>query len=141
MQLLSEMVTRRQARAGETLSDNTESAFEDMLAKLRRTLIAARFSSTTPNQPDPNLIRNYELACAAVAAYFESRELPPLLQYELRIDGSRPRALLSSLPTAGRAPPQSLRKLAGFVGVEPSIVWAVASIIAPSAVIVQRAPG
>ena len=46
----------------------TETAFEDMLAKLRRTLIAARFTATTPNPPDPNIIRDYELACAAAAA-------------------------------------------------------------------------
>ena len=48
--------------------DKTEPAFEDMLAKLRRAFIAARFSSTTPNRPDPNIIRDYELACAAAAA-------------------------------------------------------------------------
>jgi DDE superfamily endonuclease len=46
----------------------TEPAFEDMLTKLRRTLIAARFTTTTPNRPDPNIIRDYELACAAAAA-------------------------------------------------------------------------
>ena len=39
-----------------------------MLAKLRRTLIAARFTATTPNPLDPNIIRDYELACAAAAA-------------------------------------------------------------------------
>jgi len=48
--------------------DKTEPAFEDMLAKLRRTLIAARFSAVTPDQPDPNIIRDYQLACAAAAA-------------------------------------------------------------------------
>ena len=48
--------------------DKTEPAFEDMLAKLRRAFIAARFPSTTPNRPDPNIIRDYELACAAAAA-------------------------------------------------------------------------
>ena len=46
----------------------TEPAFEDMLAKLRRTLIAARFSVSIPDQLDPNIIRDYELACAAAAA-------------------------------------------------------------------------
>jgi predicted metal-dependent HD superfamily phosphohydrolase len=46
----------------------TEPAFEDMLAKLRRTLIAARFSAVTPDRADPNIIRDYELACAAAAA-------------------------------------------------------------------------
>jgi hypothetical protein len=47
---------------------NTEPAFEDMLAKLRRTLIAARFSAVTPDRADPNIIRDYELAWAAAAA-------------------------------------------------------------------------
>jgi hypothetical protein len=42
--------------------------FEDMLAKLRRTLIAARFSAVTPDRADPNIIRHYELACPAAAA-------------------------------------------------------------------------
>jgi hypothetical protein len=46
----------------------TEPAFEDMLAKLRRTIIAARFTATSPNQPDPHIIRDYQLACAAAAA-------------------------------------------------------------------------
>ena len=46
----------------------TEPSFEDMLAKLRRTLIAARFTATTPNPLDPDIIRDYELACAAAAA-------------------------------------------------------------------------
>jgi hypothetical protein len=46
----------------------TEPAFEDMLAKLRRTLIAARFSAVTPDQANPNIIRDYQLACAAAAA-------------------------------------------------------------------------
>lgn len=46
----------------------TEPSFEDMLAKLRRTLIAARFTATTPNPLDPNVIRDYQLACAAAAA-------------------------------------------------------------------------
>ena len=32
----------------------TEPAFEDMVAKLRRTLIAARFTGTTPQPLDPN---------------------------------------------------------------------------------------
>jgi hypothetical protein len=45
-----------------------EPSFEDMLVKLRRTLIAARFSVVTPDQLDPNIIRDYELACAAAAA-------------------------------------------------------------------------
>jgi hypothetical protein len=48
--------------------DKAEPAFEDMLAKLRRAFIAARFTATTPNRPDPNIIRDYELACAAAAA-------------------------------------------------------------------------
>lgn len=46
----------------------TEPAFEDMLAKLRRTLIAARFTPGTAGQPAPDIIRDYQLACAAAAA-------------------------------------------------------------------------
>jgi DDE superfamily endonuclease len=45
-----------------------EPAFEDMLAKLRRTLIAVRFTAVHPGQPDPELLRDYALACAAAAA-------------------------------------------------------------------------
>ncbi|MGH3525306.1 MAG: IS701 family transposase, partial [Mycobacterium sp.] len=48
--------------------DKAEPAFEDMLAKLRRAFIAARFIAVTPDQPDPNIIRSYALACAAAAA-------------------------------------------------------------------------
>lgn len=46
----------------------TEPAFEDMLAKLRRTIIAARFTVSTPNLLDPSIIRDYQLACEAAAA-------------------------------------------------------------------------
>lgn len=46
----------------------TEPAFEDMLAKLRRTLIASRFTADSPAQPDPHKYRDYALACAAAAA-------------------------------------------------------------------------
>jgi Transposase DDE domain len=35
----------------------TEPAFEDMLIKLRRTMIAARFSPSRPGQPEPEQIR------------------------------------------------------------------------------------
>ena len=45
-----------------------EPAFEDMLAKLRRTLVAARITSVAAAQPDPHKYRDYELACAAAAA-------------------------------------------------------------------------
>jgi hypothetical protein len=46
----------------------TEPAFEDMLAKLRRTLIAARITAVDPAQPDPDKYRDYVLACTAAAA-------------------------------------------------------------------------
>jgi hypothetical protein len=46
----------------------TEPSFEDMITKLRKTIIAARFSTVTPGQPDPDLLRDYALACAAAAA-------------------------------------------------------------------------
>jgi hypothetical protein len=46
----------------------TEPAFEDMLTKLRRTLIAARFSPTRPAQPTPEEILAVQQAWAAAAA-------------------------------------------------------------------------
>jgi hypothetical protein len=48
--------------------DKTEPAFEDMLAKLRRTLVAARITGVPAAHPDPRKYRDYELACAAAAA-------------------------------------------------------------------------
>ncbi len=46
----------------------TEPAFEDMLIKLRRTLIAARFSATRPAQPAPEQINAVLAAWDAAAA-------------------------------------------------------------------------
>jgi Transposase DDE domain len=46
----------------------TEPSFEDMISKLRRTVIAARFTAVRPDQGDPDLLRDYALACAAAAA-------------------------------------------------------------------------
>jgi hypothetical protein len=46
----------------------TEPAFQDMLAKLRRTLVASRITGLAAAQPDPRKYRDYELACAAAAA-------------------------------------------------------------------------
>jgi hypothetical protein len=43
-------------------------AFEDMLIKLRRTLIAARFSGTRPAQPTDDQIRAVFAAWDAAAA-------------------------------------------------------------------------
>ncbi len=48
--------------------DKTEPAFEDMLIKLRRTLIPARFSPATPGQPTSDEIRSVTTAWAAAAA-------------------------------------------------------------------------
>jgi hypothetical protein len=45
-----------------------EPAFEDMLDKLRRTLVAAKITGVAAAQPDPHKYRDYELACAAAAA-------------------------------------------------------------------------
>ena len=45
-----------------------EPAFEDMLTKLRRTLLAARITGVAAAHPDPKKYRDYELACAAAAA-------------------------------------------------------------------------
>ncbi len=49
-------------------SHKDDIAFEDMLAKLRRSLVAARITGVDAAQPDPRKYRDYELACAAVAA-------------------------------------------------------------------------
>lgn len=46
----------------------TEPAFEDMLIKLRRSLIAARITGVGAAQPDPDKYHDYALACAATAA-------------------------------------------------------------------------
>jgi hypothetical protein len=46
----------------------TEPSFEDMILKLRKTIIATRFTVVTPGQPDPDLLHDYALACAAAAA-------------------------------------------------------------------------
>jgi hypothetical protein len=60
-------ITDRQA-AQPWYDQKTEPAFEDMLAKLRRTLIAARYTAVNPAQPDPHIIHDYALASAAAAA-------------------------------------------------------------------------
>jgi len=49
-------------------ADKTEPAFEDMLIKLRRTLIATRFSAAGPAQPTTDEIRAVTAAWAAAAA-------------------------------------------------------------------------
>jgi hypothetical protein len=46
----------------------TEPSFEDMLVKLRKAVIVTRFSAVDPRQTDPDLLRDYALACAAAAA-------------------------------------------------------------------------
>jgi hypothetical protein len=56
---------RRQAEPWYDLK--TEPSFEDMLTKLRKAVIAARFSGIRPGQPDPEILRDYALACAAAA--------------------------------------------------------------------------
>ena len=49
-------------------STKTEPSFEDMIIKLRKTLIVARFTPASPGQPNPDLLHDYALACAAAAA-------------------------------------------------------------------------
>lgn len=61
-----DLTTRRAAQPWYPHKD--QPAFEDMLAKLRRTLIAAQITAVNPAQPDPVKYRNYQLACAAAAA-------------------------------------------------------------------------
>ena len=46
----------------------TEPSFEDMITKLRKALIVARFTPVSPGQPNPDLFHDYALACAAAAA-------------------------------------------------------------------------
>lgn len=46
----------------------TEPSFEDMITKLRKTLIVARFTPASPAQPNPDQLHDYALACAAAAA-------------------------------------------------------------------------
>ena len=46
----------------------TEPSFEDMLVKLRKAIIAARFSAVRPGHADPEILRDYALACSAAAA-------------------------------------------------------------------------
>ena len=46
----------------------TEPSFENMITKLRKTLIVARFTPVSPGQPNPDLLHDYALACAAAAA-------------------------------------------------------------------------
>ena len=57
---------RRQAQPW--YEGKSEPSFEDMLTKLRKTMIAARFNAVRPGQSDPDLIHDYALACAAAAA-------------------------------------------------------------------------
>lgn len=61
-----DVVIRRQAQPW--YDAKTEPSFEDMLTKLRKALIAARFSAASPGQADPDILRDYALACAAAAA-------------------------------------------------------------------------
>jgi hypothetical protein len=46
----------------------TEASSEDMITRLRKTIIAARFSTVAPGQPDPDLLRDHALARAVAAA-------------------------------------------------------------------------
>jgi hypothetical protein len=58
--------TRRRAQPWYPHKDDI--AFEDMLTKLRRTLIAAQITGVAAPQPDSHKYRDYQLACAAAAA-------------------------------------------------------------------------
>jgi hypothetical protein len=55
-------------RAQPWYQTKTEPSFEDMITKLRKTLIVARFTPDSPGQPNPDLLHDYALACAAAAA-------------------------------------------------------------------------
>jgi hypothetical protein len=60
-------VTDRRARQP-WYTTKTESSFEDMLAKLRRTIIAARFLPERPRKATPEQINAVHLAWASAAA-------------------------------------------------------------------------
>lgn len=59
--------------AGHWYVQKHEPGFEDMLAKLRRTIIAARFTPVAGDPPAPDQIRDYTLARAAAPHNHESR--------------------------------------------------------------------
>lgn len=61
-----DITARREAEPWYTAK--SEPSFEDMIVKLRKALIVARFSGPCPAQPDPQILRDYELACTAAAA-------------------------------------------------------------------------
>lgn len=61
-----DVAQRRQAEPWYDLK--TEPSFEDMITKLRKAIIATRFSGISPAHADPELLRDYALACAAAAA-------------------------------------------------------------------------
>jgi transposase len=63
-----ERALKRARRLAEPWYDSkTEPSFEGMIAKLRRTLITARFTEVPPGHVDPDLLRDYSLACAEAA--------------------------------------------------------------------------
>jgi hypothetical protein len=49
----NEQVVADQRRRAPWYTSKTQPSFDDMLAQLRRTIIASRFSATRPDQPDP----------------------------------------------------------------------------------------
>ena len=59
---------RRDATPSPWYRHKDDIAFEDMFAKLRRTLLAAQITSVADSSARPNKYRDYELACAAAAA-------------------------------------------------------------------------
>lgn len=49
-------------------ADNSEPSSEDMIITLRTALIVARLLGFCPAQSDPQILRDYGLACTAAAA-------------------------------------------------------------------------
>ena len=88
-------------------SHKDDIAFEDMLATLRRSLVAARITDVDAAQPDPRKYRDYELACAAVA--YSACSSADVI--------SEPHASQNRAPSRGS---------------EPHVRHAVAAVIAPS---------
>jgi hypothetical protein len=62
----NDVLARRLAQ--QWYESKTEPSFEDMSAKLGKALIAARITAARPGHVNPDLLRDYALACAATAA-------------------------------------------------------------------------
>ena len=58
----------------------TEPSFEDMITKLRKTLIVARFTPDSPGQPNPDLLHDYPWPAPQPPRNCETRAWVPHLE-------------------------------------------------------------